>query len=428
MDSDGNPVFVEGQHNIIDVAPGDPGYSDLWQVNLVTVPGDYDPDSIRSYDELMASGYEITQTSIFVNCPVVPERSTLESGKELVQGWYKGEEVYYPDYGANPPVAIPIWAFITGFDGAGNPEFVEGQNNIIDSIPGDTGYSAFWEVNLVVAPQDYEANSITSAAHVLASGYEIIKPGIVVNCPVVEFPEPFTLGEPEEFNFVSGWYRDQEVRYYDFGSNSPSSEGAVAAAPIWAFITGMDSEGNPVFVEGQHNIVNAVSGDPGYSDLWQVNLVTVPGDYVPDSVRSHEDLMASGYEITPTSIFVNCPVVPEGSTLESGKELVQGWYRGEEVYYPDYGANPPVAIPIWAFITGFDGAGNPEFVEGQNNIIDSIPGDAGYSAFWEVNLVMAPEGYEANSVSSRDDVIAAGWEIIMPGIVVNCPVIEFPGA
>jgi hypothetical protein len=428
MDANGDPVFVEGQHNIVDAVPGDTGYSDLWQVNLVTVPGGYVADTIKSYDDLVASGYSITPTTIFVNCPIVPEGSTLESGKELVQGWYKGEEVFYPDYGPNPATAIPIYALVTGFDSAGAPQFVEGQSNIIDSVPGQTGYSAFWEVNLVTVPSGYVANTLKSAADVLASGYEIVKPGIVVNCPVVESPDPFTVGEAKEFDLVNGWYRDRQVQYYDFGSNSPSTGGAVSAAPIWAFITGMDANGDPVFVEDQKNIVNVVPGDAGYSDLWQVNLVTVPEGYVANSVRSYDDLVAAGYTITPTSIFVNCPIVPEGSTLEGGKELTQGWYKGNEVYYPDFGMNPATAIPIWAFITGFDASGNPQFVEGQSNIIDSIPGDDGYSAFWEVNLVTVPSGYVANTLKSAADVLASGYETVQPGIVVNCPVIEYPGA
>ena len=249
------------------------------------------------------------------------------------------------------------------------------------------------------------------------------------NTPVpTSTPTPESQVEARNFQLVSGWYKDQQVRYYDFGTESPAGDGSVSVAPIWAFITGMDSDGNPMFVEGQHNVVNVVPGDPGYSDLWQVNLVTVPEGYVADSIKSFDDLMASGFEITPTSIFVNCPVVPAGSTLETGQELVQGWYKGEEVFYPDFGPNPAATLPIWAFITGFDGDGNPQFVESQNNVIDLVPGDDGYSAFWEVNLVIVPEGYVANSVTSRADVEAMGWEIVKPGIVVNCPVVDFPGA
>jgi hypothetical protein len=153
-------------------------------VNLVIVPEDYEPDSIRSAEEVQQSGYEVMQTDTYVNCPVVPEGTALAGGEELVQGWVKGEEVYYADFGENPLTVEPIWAFITGLDDNGEPTFVEGQNNIIDTVPGQPNYTAFWQVNMVTVPADYEPNSLRSAADVLASGYEITETDMVVNCPV----------------------------------------------------------------------------------------------------------------------------------------------------------------------------------------------------------------------------------------------------
>lgn len=229
----------------------------------------------------------------------------------------------------------------------------------------------------------------------------------------------------EEKTLVSGWYRDAAVQYYDFGMNSPASGGVVATAPIWVMITGLDADGNPVFVEGQHNIVDVVPADPGYSDLWEVNLVTVPDGYEPDSMKSREDVVNSGYETMAPGLLVNCPIVPEGTTLEGGEELTQGWYKGDAVFYPDFGANPATALPIWVFITGMDADGNPQFVDGQNNVIDSVPSDAGYSAFWQVTLVTVDEGYEANSIKSAADVVSAGFEMTQTEMVVNCPVTVF---
>jgi hypothetical protein len=52
-------------------------------------------------------------------------------------------------------------------------------------LPGDAGYSAFWQVNMVMVDGDYEPNSITSAADVAASGNDIMVADLVVNCPVV---------------------------------------------------------------------------------------------------------------------------------------------------------------------------------------------------------------------------------------------------
>jgi len=233
------------------------------------------------------------------------------------------------------------------------------------------------------------------------------------------------LGPAKDFALVEGWHRGDDVVYYDFGMQSPlQANNVVGVAPIWAFITGMAADGSPQFVEGQHNIVDVVPGDDGYSDLWEVNLVTVPAGYEPDTITSKAELDAAGFALTKPGLFVNCPIVPAGSTLENHEMLTQGWYRGAHVYYPDFGANPPVAIPIWAFITGMDASGAPQFVDGQRNVIDSLPEDPGYSALWRVHLVHVPTGYEPNSLRSATDVVAAGYEITVTDLMVNCPVVE----
>jgi hypothetical protein len=224
---------------------------------------------------------------------------------------------------------------------------------------------------------------------------------------------------------VTGWYRGQEVRYYDFGMNTPLVSGTtVATAPLYVFIRGMNPDGTPDFLPGQHNISDVVPGEEGYSDLWEIMLVQPPDDYQPDSIRSKADLDAAGFNIQPAGLFVNCPVVAAETTLENGEELTQGWHDGEEVFYPDFGPNEPIALPIWAFVTGFDGD-TPLFVDGQNNIIDSVPSDEGYSAFWRVNMVVVPEGFEPNSIQSADEALAAGFEIMETDILVNCPVVIF---
>jgi hypothetical protein len=234
--------------------------------------------------------------------------------------------------------------------------------------------------------------------------------------------------EPLEEKLVSGWYRDREVRYYDFGANTPLASGAVATAPIYVFIHGFNPDGSPDLVQGQHNVVDVMPGDEGYSDLWQVMLVTVPEGYQPDSITSKAQLDAAGFEITPTDMLVNCPIVPTGTTLEGGEDLMQGWYQGQEVFYPDFGMNIPVAIPIWVFITGMDDQGNPQFVAGQQNIIDAVPGDPGYSAFWRVNLVTVPESYDPNSLRSAAGIQAAGFTVTVTEMVVNCPVTFVAGS
>jgi hypothetical protein len=236
---------------------------------------------------------------------------------------------------------------------------------------------------------------------------------------------------PKTFPVVQGWYEGRATYYYDFGASSPPLNDAktVAHIPIYVLVTGFDSNGQPQPVADQHNIVDFVPGDPGYSDLWQVNFVTVPANYIANTVRSLDDVQKAGYPIKATDQLVNCPVVPLNSSLAEGTPgLTKCWYKGKEVHYFDFGPSPDFTLPIYAFITGLDSAGNPQFVPGQHNIIGVIPGQGGYSAFWDLHLVKVPADYQANSITSIAQALASGYEMIHPGIVVNCPVIRTDAA
>ena len=61
------------------------------------------------------------------------------------------------------------------------PDRVEGQYNIYDSVPGMERYSPLWQFNYVVVPRDYAANTLRSEADCLNSGYPILKSTIVEN-------------------------------------------------------------------------------------------------------------------------------------------------------------------------------------------------------------------------------------------------------
>ena len=61
------------------------------------------------------------------------------------------------------------------------PERVEGQYNIYDSVPGMANYSRLWQFNYVVVPRDYEPNTLRSEGDCLGSGYRIEKSTIVEN-------------------------------------------------------------------------------------------------------------------------------------------------------------------------------------------------------------------------------------------------------
>jgi len=205
---EGEPTPVEDQLNIVDVIPGDTGYSDFWHVHFVTVPADYKANSITSVDELMSYAYSTERTNVVVNCPVVPDGSTadlrLNGGDTgLTRGWYKDQVIYYFDFSERaitvtlPPTGHPdmplsdifVTFNINPGDPGGGPESgfmtesgTDQTHNVTETLPDDLTYSPLWDVDVYDnAYFDSVTNLATAqAASILATGVAL------VNCPVVD--------------------------------------------------------------------------------------------------------------------------------------------------------------------------------------------------------------------------------------------------
>ncbi|MGH2457849.1 MAG: hypothetical protein ACRDIY_03170 [Chloroflexota bacterium] len=101
--------------------------------------------------------------------------------------WVRGEIVYALPLGiihVDPErqKSAKEYVVVYSVDGAdGKPERVPGQFGIYDSKPGDPQYSPVWRYNDVVAPRDYEPNTLRSEHDCLESGYPIIEADIFTN-------------------------------------------------------------------------------------------------------------------------------------------------------------------------------------------------------------------------------------------------------
>jgi len=223
----------------------------------------------------------------------------------------------------------------------------------------------------------------------------------------------------------------QKVRYYNFDVQPTQ------AAPIYLLF----KTGSSTPVSGQLNIVDVIPGDAGYNDFWRVHKVTVPADYVANSVTSYAEIAAAGYGIEPTNMLVNCPVVPEGSTatLRLGGEdpaLQTGWYRGKTVRYfsftekaltTDSGAVP--LSPIFVSFNVNPGAAGGGPASGfkteagsvqTHNVTGTIPSDPAYSPLWLVNVY---DNAAFASVANLTTALAA--PSLAPGAaMVNCPIVD----
>jgi hypothetical protein len=93
--------------------------------------------------------------------------------------------------------------------------------------------------------------------------------------------------------------------------------------------------------------------------------------------------------------------------------------KGETVMY--YNFDVQSTTPAQIYVLYRKGQMSP--VEGQLNIVDVIPGDAGYNDFWQVNKVTVPTGYTANSIGSLQAIEAAGYPVEQTTTLVNCPIV-----
>jgi hypothetical protein len=247
--------------------------------------------------------------------------------------------------------------------------------------------------------------------------------------PAANAPIDFDTGAPfitEGLSPSSG----KPVKYYNFDVQP------TAPAPIYVLFR--DGESTPA--SGQLNIVDVIPGDAGYNDFWLVTKVTVPKDYVANSVTSYSEIRTAGYAMTFTDMLVNCPIVPDGSTatLRLGGEspsLTTGWYKGKVVKYFNFSEHPLQAsngnVPISPIFVTFNK--NPGEMGGgpgsgfktepgsmqTHNVPGTLPADAAYSPLWDVRV------YDNSKFDSVNNLATAEVAMAMPaGATVNCPIVS----
>lgn len=226
----------------------------------------------------------------------------------------------------------------------------------------------------------------------------------------------------------------EKVSYYNFDVQSEKT------APIYVLFRAGDSAP----VQGQDNIVGVIPGDSGYSDFWNVVKVTVPQDYVPNSLHSVADLLDQFFPMQATTTIVNCPVVPAGSTAQlryngnADTGLHNGWYNGLQVsyfnfsekdlaltsgqkvptspIYVSFNKNPDMADPTSGPASGFVAESSGQ----THNVIASLPEDDFYSPLWDVNV------FDNQAFASVSDLSTASLAHRLANHVakVNCPVVS----
>ncbi|KAJ3027222.1 UNVERIFIED_CONTAM: hypothetical protein HDU68_004225 [Siphonaria sp. JEL0065] len=241
-------------------------------------------------------------------------------------------------------------------------------------------------------------------------------------------PTTFFTGTlmPKVYPRNSGWAKGNAVKVYTFDNGLTGSiTSGIDAAPIYTFRKDKDLMSTPL----QFNLVGVAPGDAGYSDLWNVTLVTVSSGSLSSNVTSVEQLnalVASGAAtLSYPSILVNCPVVHKDSTLEVAADgkIVTGYYNNQFIRYFDFGPNgaAPGNNHLQPVYVIKDSTGSAEV---GNHVFPGSHLDAGYTAFWYVDVVTAPAGYVADTFKASSDFGTAMQTVVAPLKIVNCPIVD----
>ncbi len=225
----------------------------------------------------------------------------------------------------------------------------------------------------------------------------------------------------------------QLVEYYNFDMKTTDP------APIWVLFR----EGKSDPVAGQLNIIDALPGEMGYNDFWQIIKVTVPAGYKANEVASRADIVKRKYKEEPTSMLVNCPVVPAGSTASKrlngeSSALTRGWYKEKVVMYFNFSekmlATNSGMVPLSPIYVSFmvNPSSDPNSGPGSgfkteeagslqtHNVTSTLPSDNSYSPLWVVNAFDNAAFNSVSNLITAQSATSVGKDLT----TVNCPIVK----
>lgn len=121
----------------------------------------------------------------------------------------------------------------------------------------------------------------------------------------VQLTEQLDYNNPLRQVVETAWYNNR--KYWAFGPNVPlpvdTAQTKIAQEYMIAYSA--SPHGEPDLVPLQLNIYDSIPGMPQYGPIWHLNYVIVPRGYVPNTIRSAEQAVTSGYQIISSDRYVN---------------------------------------------------------------------------------------------------------------------------
>lgn len=218
-----------------------------------------------------------------------------------------GEAISYYSLDVQFGRVMPVHRIV---DADGSP--IAGQLPIVTALPGEDGYSDFWQFVDHEAPADYVANSIADAATLDSRAWPRTNNFMAFNRPLV--PEGSTAErrvKNEDTSNTRAWIDEQVVSFLSFDEAPiPINGDFVPYALIFVcFDLPLTAEGMPQSgfcreADGRtHNVLESIPGDALYSPLWDVRVY----DAAQFDAVNDLDSAASAPAVGDLAM-VNCPI------------------------------------------------------------------------------------------------------------------------
>jgi alcohol dehydrogenase (cytochrome c) len=207
---------------------------DTGVAQVAAQPLDPDKAPVAAVDRFSEKAAHLQVRTADNHIPGPNQPVDFDSGPFITQGLAPatGKPVRYYNFDVQGTAPAPVYVLYR----EGEDQPVAGQLDIIDTLPGETGYNDFRQVWKVSVPKAYVANTVTDAAALLDAGYKMEQTAALRNMPVV--PDESTArarlnGESAELH--RAWYQGQVAKFFSF-AEAPLSGANVPLSPIYASI------------------------------------------------------------------------------------------------------------------------------------------------------------------------------------------------
>ncbi len=283
---------------------------------------------------------------------MVAEADQVEGTRPVFNGFVDGEPVGYWTIGTSSATPQRVGVLCRETDGTCVPE---SHPIVLETLPGEAGYSHFAKVTEVHVTEDYAGEVMPSFEAIddaVADGLATLEErNAYINCPVVAPDIRVEMPDSPPLAPIEAYVRGMTVScmLFDGGSGRlglgerGTEMGEVLVRNV--YVLTREGEEMPLMEAARmeditgdgdavdsNNIFGAALPDVDYTPLWRMVAVTVPSDYASIDTASDQTMAdytrdsdmftidELTYEIAPidgqvvsyeeTDMLINCPLVP----------------------------------------------------------------------------------------------------------------------